>query len=263
MDNKSLKRAVAANIAVLTASVLMLAAMSFAWFLSSRTVPAPQSLHMGAFEVTLSDSTGETSAARTLALDAAYPMTQAAAEEAYLAGEKNVYAFEIRNTGSVPAQVRLSAQVVSDSGQGAGGSVLPLSGQMRYAVKFWRNSETKPTTFAGGYLLFGSDNGNKSFKQYFNELFLTQTGGVWLSNSDATLAPKTAELTDTLRFELLIWLDENATVETTGAWTGEGASALPKLVFDVRMHAIQSGGGAAWQADDIADRPAEAAPEVV
>lgn len=278
LKRNSIKAIIATDIAALALSVIMLATLSFAWFFSSFTDERAQSIHIAKFEVKLDDS-GEVAEdvkqTQTISVAAAFPRTFAQAKQAFTDGERNVYAFETENVGSLDAMVRLSAKIVSDSNAGADGTngVFPLSGQIRYAVRLNRDASAfqadlsdfvVPTDEAGAVKgnLFttAQDAANVSFQDYFNSLLLYETTGS-AADADKRYRAKPEyvlrKATETdgvfsgggkLYFQLMVWLDEDATVESTDVQIG---GAPKKLEFQIVMHAMQSEGGAYFTHADV------------
>lgn len=270
---KELVKSIAANVMVLLLSVLLLLTMSFAWIVSSVEQKTPQTMQVGNFKVDIAEhGFNHIESPVLIALDAAYPQTQASAVEENALGKRPVYTFAVTNTGDIAAQIRLSVQVRSDSGYAAAAvGALPLSSQIRYLIKVYSQGTPEPTEWLGGGsgnaddvtqggLLFGAQNGNLSFKQFMNSTLLQKNS----DNNYTGTGKGLLDVNSTVVFKMLVWLDENATLISTGAnTTGKAGAHHPKLAFSVMLDALQSGGGAAFLQGEVADNPDEAIPKTV
>lgn len=253
----------------------MLATLSFAWFFSSFYERRTQTVNIGHFKVNFEEGGADGQQSQVISVQAAFPRTFEQAKQAYLDGEDNIYSFEVENAGSLKAMFRLSGKVIADSNAAEDGSagVWPLSGQVRYAVRCGQD----PSAFAadlsdfalpqsGGASVKGNlfttaqNAGNVSVQDYFNSLLLTEVSGqtddsLKRYRSKEEYALNQAMMSggaftggSKLYFQLMVWLDEDATVESTGVTAG---GEVKTLQFAMVMHAVQYDGGAYFTHSEI------------
>lgn len=262
MKKSELKSIIITKTAVLALSAVLLAVMTFAWFLYADTVDRTQTLYIGKIDIDVIDGEQLAPAGNMIDVEAAYPMTRAQAIAAYGRGELKSYVFAVANIGDLSAQYRLSVQIVSDSNYGSqAGGVLPLAEQIAVVAREYV-LDGQQAEFGEECLLFAEatppENPRKSVKQFFNELLLESADGGLIAKSDRILAPQAEKY-----FELLVWLKHDATLESTGAPTqtdGQGNTVYPSVTFAVRAHALQYGGGAVFDADECGAVDAERVP---
>lgn len=244
--------------------------MSFAWFFSARDSVVKQEMHVGSFAIDFKENTEIIESIEQkiiINIDAAYPTTFAKA--AVDKTTKNIYSFYIQNTGTVAAQIRLHAQVISDTGYQTppveNSKLRPLAEQLRYAVKIYDDATAEPSWQENGGLLFNPADGtaNSPVKQFFNSKLLEKKDPLkddfFIGNKLGTLNPVQSTLNKKVHVKLLVWLDSKSTVESTGAIV-DGIGVQPSLKFTINLTALQVGGEAAFLADDIKDMDSEKIP---
>lgn len=279
MKKSSIKSIIIADAIALLLSLLMLATLTFAWFFSSFVDDRTQSINIAKFEVKFDDSgdiVDDVKQTQTIAVTAAYPRTFAQAKQAFLDGEQNVYAFEAENVGALDAMIRLSAKIVFDSNADADGTngLYPLSGQIRFAVRTARSLDAFAADLSdfslpldesgnavkGNLFTTVQSASNVSLRDYFNTLLLNETTGETVNENkryrtkDEYLLQAAVESDGVFSgggrifFQLMVWLDEDAGIESTGVEIG----GLPKTFqFAVVMHALQADGSAAYTHSEI------------
>lgn len=276
-NKQSIKSTIVLSAAVILLALFTLVFSAFAWFSASTEFNATQHIVIGRVDIDLSDSGSQSVSSDIINITDAYPTTFTAAAAAYASGALNSYTFTVRNTGTIRAAYRIDAQIAADTNYGATAPRLPLSSQLCYAVRVLDDTTTADTPWSGDFTddnrLF-DDNGTLTssaktpIRQYFVDslLYSADLGGetVYYPVTEKTLSADASSPSNSTTYQILIWLSENATLDTTGAQTETTAPegfVKPSVSFYFNVHAIQAVGGAHFTESEIAATATETVPD--
>lgn len=240
------KKALLLNIVLLAAVALLAVTATFAWFFLVRDTPAKQTVKLGSFRVAVHDTVGEFSQTEAVDLPLTIPMRYGDA----LTASGHVYTFEVYNGGTVSAMYRFARSIKNDTilnGKGIGEFV-------RCAVRSARSYEGLASeAYYGGLSeealwLDPVTEGKRSLIDYLDSVMLEdakdESGAAVGKRGSAAYA---LDAGGARYFQLLVWLDENTTVEDVGAdYDYTVAGSEPRLTFDLTVYAMQYY-GAYWE----------------
>lgn len=267
---------------VLSATVILLALFAlvfsaFAWFSAATEFNATQHIIIGRVDIDLTDAGNQSVSSDIINITDAYPATFSAAAAAYASGALNSYTFTVRNTGTIRAAYRIDAQVAVDTNYNADAPRLPLSRQLCYAVRVLDDTTTADTPWSGDFSddnrLFDDEGAltqseKTPIRKYFADslLYSSVLDGetVYYPIMEKTLSADSSAADNAITYQILIWLSENATLDTTGAQdislAPEGF-VKPSVSFYISVHAIQAVGGAHFTALEVGATATETVPD--
>lgn len=275
------KTAIILSVVSLIATAALLAASAYAWIVWRTDFDANQNVYLHAFNVNLTESAYGQSGAVTINSSEYYPETRESAVAAYGNGERQSYTFAVTNTGRVVAQIRLQLRVVEDDNYGktTPAGIEPLAHQFSFTYRIFTDDNNRGDFAAtdDNYRLFDrsvtsevTENGSTvttvapageftSFKAATNSQFLVSSGADYTANALGTLTAATENAAgESVYIELLPFLSQSATVESTGVSTEDPSAVSPKLKFVAYVSALQE--MAVFPESDVVDLAIEGVP---